>query len=219
VALKLPKHLQVVKRELRKINERLDDLRAARRHRRTRTLYWRNVYKRRKKKYGEDDRRTKDALHKARISQQLGEEIKKTQRVLIIRAERKLKRLKKFEKNHPPKLDPDGDGLITIDGKQAAKEVGKEVLRIRKAGRWKGYIVSGYRTPAYSESLCYNMCGRPFCSGMCAGRSTNHARKGGRSGAVDLTDYITFRYECQRLGSFLENHLPRDLVHFSDSGV
>jgi hypothetical protein len=97
--------------------------------------------------------------------------------------------------------------------------VGREVLRIRDAGRWSGYIVSGFRTPAYSESLCYGMCGAPSCPGRCAGRNTNHARKGGRNGAVDLTDYYTFAAECRRLGSWLTNILPNDRVHFSDSGV
>jgi hypothetical protein len=204
--------------ELRKLNERLDRLRAQRRYRRTRTLAWRKVYYSRRKRYGPEDDRTLYALHKARISQQLGEEIKADQRLLILRAERKLHRLRKWQRKHPQTLDPDHDGLITIDGKQVATEVGKELLRIRHAGRWKGYVVSGYRTPAYSEGLCYNMCGRPQCPGTCAGRATNHARKGGRNGAVDLSDYITFRNECWRLQSWLENHLPRDLVHFSDSG-
>lgn len=217
--MKLPKHLVRVKREATKLNERLDELRAARRHRRSRTLYWRTVYKRRLKRLGADHILTKRALHKARISAQLGEEIKRSQRVLILRAERKLKRLEKWHKNHPPSLDPDGDDLITIDGKLIAEEVGKELLRIRKAGRWGGYVVSGYRTPAYSEGLCYRICGNPTCPGLCAGRNTNHARKGGRNGAVDLSDYITFRNECWRLNSWLENHLSRDLVHFSDSGV
>ena len=42
--------------------------------------------------------------------------------------------------------------------------------------------------------------------------------KGGRNGAVDLTDFVTFAAECRRLGSWLENALPADLVHFSDLG-
>ena len=66
---------------------------------------------------------------------------------------------------HPPPLDADGDGLITIDGKQVAAGVGGEVLRIRAAGRWKGTVVSGYRTPEHSQALCFAMCGRPSVSG------------------------------------------------------
>lgn len=217
--MRLPKHLQAVKRQLHSLNERLDHLRAARKHRRTRTLYWRQVYSRRLKKYGRRDERTRFALHKARISAQLGETSKRSERVLVLRAERKLARLRRWQRNHPPPVDPDGDGLITVDGRQVATAVGLEVRRIREGGRWKGYVVSGYRTPAYSEQLCYRMCGRPSCPGRCAGRNTNHARKGGRNGAVDVTDYITFRLECRRLGSWLENHLPYDLVHFSDSGA
>jgi hypothetical protein len=154
-------------------------------------------------------------LHKFRTSRALGWKIDHDQAVLHRRAERKLQWLRK----HPPSVDPDHDGLMTVDGKLISVGVGQEVLRIRKGGRWKGYVVSGYRTPAYSEQLCYGMCGHPSCPGTCAGRNTNHARKGGRNGAVDLTDYYTFAAECRRLGSWLENHLSRDLVHFSDSGV
>jgi hypothetical protein len=122
-------------------------------------------------------------------------------------------------REHPPPLDPDGDDLIWIDGTQVAEGVGREVLRIRSAGRWQGRVVSGYRTPVYSERLCFDMCGAPRCPGRCAGRDSNHARKGGRSGAVDVTDYFTFAAECRRLSSWLTNALPNDRAHFSDSGV
>jgi hypothetical protein len=198
-----------VQKRLLAVQARLRRIRRARKFRRTRTLYWRARYHAARK--GE---RKQWYLHKARISARLSQRITHTERVLIRRAENKIEWLRK----HPPTLDPDGDDLILIDGKQVSEEVGKEVLRIRSAGRWGGYVVSGYRTPAYSQSLCYGMCGRPMCPGRCAGVNTNHARKGGRNGAVDLTDYLTFRSECWRLGSWLENHLPRDLVHFSDSG-
>lgn len=203
-----------VQARLRAIRRRLKGLYGAERHRRERTLFWKREYEQASKKYGEKDDRTQRALVQYRASRRLGWRIDKTQRVLRKRARQKLKWLHA----HPPPLDPDGDGLIMIDGKQVAKEVGEEVLRIRKAGRWHGYVVSGYRTPAYSQQLCYGICGRPSCPGLCAGTSSNHTRKGGRQGAVDLTDYLTFAYEARRLNSWLENHLPRDLVHFSDSG-
>lgn len=199
-----------VRLRILQIRRRLRKLSRARAYRRSRTLYWRARY--RAARPGEKKRWF---LHKARISARLGQEISHTERVLIKRAENKLEWLRK----HPPTLDPDGDGLIVVDGRQIAEEVGKEILRIRSYGVWGGYVVSGYRTPAYSQSLCYGMCGAPTCPGRCAGVNTNHARKGGRNGAGDLTDYLTFRSECWSHGSWLQNSLPRDLVHFSDSGV
>lgn len=204
-----------VQARLKEIQRRLRRLKKAHHYRHGRTEFWLARYKVLKRTLGEGNEKTKYALHKYRTSRELGRKISHSEYVLHKRAEKKIKWLRK----HPPPLDPDGDGLITVDGKQIATEVGREVLRIRAAGRWKGYVVSGYRTPEYSESLCYRMCGRPSCPGTCAGRSTNHARKGGRNGAVDLTDYYTFAAECKRLGSWLENHLSRDRVHFSDSGV
>lgn len=203
-----------VQARLRKIRERLAHLTRAEQFRHGRSVYWKTVYHQRRRRFGEDDQRTLWALHKFRTSRELGWKIDHTQAVLHRRAEQKLDWLRK----HPPPLDPDGDGLIVVDGKQIAAEVGKEVLRIRSFGVWRGFVVSGYRTPAYSESLCFGMCHAPTCPGRCAGRNTNHARKGGRNGAVDLTDYFTFAAECRRHGSWLENHLPQDLVHFSDSG-
>lgn len=203
-----------VQERLSAIRKRLADLNRAHQFRHGRTEYWLGRYKLSKRLHGEDDERTRWNLHKYRTSRELGRKISHSEAVLHRRAEKKLKWLRK----HPPPIDPDHDGLIQIDGKQVATEIGKEVRRIRAAGRWKGYVVSGYRTPAYSESLCYHMCGRPACPGTCAGRNTNHARLGGRNGAVDVSDYFTFAAECRRLGSWLENHLPHDLVHFSDSG-
>lgn len=207
-----------VQKRLRQIRDRLAKLTRAERYRHGRSLYWKARYRSSLRSRGEDHEQTRWLLHKFRTSRALGWKIDHAQAVLHRRAEAKLKWLRK----HPAPLDPDGDGLILIDGKQVAKGVGFELLRIRGEGRWKGYVVSGFRTPEYSESLCINMCNAPSCPGLCAGRKTNHARKppewGPRAGAVDLTDYLTFASECRRLDSWLTNHLPRDLVHFSESG-
>lgn len=87
--------------------------------------------------------------------------------------------------------------------------------------RWTGNVRSGYRDPAYSESLCYAMCGRPSCPGKCAGRSSNHSGKRKPAGALDVTDYVTFGQlmaHCP-LSPRLRNDLgPDDPVHFSVSG-
>jgi hypothetical protein len=200
-------------RSLTRIRTRLARLNKAENKRDKITAERRAVYLKAKEK-DPDSAATKAALKRYRDSLRLSHKIDETEKVLRKRAENKVKWLR----DNPPISDPDNDGLITVDGKQVATQLGQEVLKIRKAGRWKGQVVSGYRTPEYSEQLCRNMCGKPSCPGLCAGRSTRHATKGGRNGAVDVSDYYTFAAECRRLGSWLENHLPRDLVHFSDIG-
>lgn len=96
-------------------------------------------------------------------------------------------------------------------------------LRWARAHGWHGSVVSGYRTPAYSESLCYHMCGRPSCPGTCAGRATNHAGLDPNktpSGAIDVSDYINFGNIIARspYSPHIHNALPRDRVHFSPRG-
>lgn len=89
------------------------------------------------------------------------------------------------------------------------------------ANGWNGVVVSGVRTPEYSEQLCYNMCGSPTCSGTCAGRGSNHNMTSGQGypyGALDVSDYYSFESVQFRIGSPLRNNLPNDAVHFSVSG-
>jgi len=205
---------QRVRRRLERIRHRLHRLIVWEKRRDRITKERRAEYLRLRKQYPDNDPRVLKALKRFRRSRRLSQKIDQTEKVLRRRAENKREWLQK----HPPPLDPDGDGLIVIDGRQVAKGVGAEVLRIRKAGRWKGGVVSGYRTPAHSIALCEAMCGHPSCPGRCAGAASRHAKKGGRDGAVDVSDFWTFRSECARLGSWLENHLPLDPVHFSDIG-
>lgn len=86
-------------------------------------------------------------------------------------------------------------------------------------------VVSGYRTQAYSISLCIAMCGAVSCPGRCAGALTNHAcPPDGKclerlhNGAEDVTNYYVFEATAARIGSLLKNDLPSDPVHFSLSG-
>lgn len=114
------------------------------------------------------------------------------------------------------------DGLTTFDGKLVSAPVAFWLLRSREAG-WKGTLLSGYRDPAYSESLCYAMCGAPSCPGRCAGRSSGHSQKGGSrsapQGCADITDHVTFARIQGEIGSPLRNALgPADPNHFSLSG-
>lgn len=110
-------------------------------------------------------------------------------------------------------------GVGTFDGIPVAKTA-IPVLKWCRAHGWNGRLVSGYRTPAYSESLCYSMCGRPSCPGRCAGRSTNHAYATPVRFGLDVSDYVNFGHIVAKcpLRPHVHNALPNDLVHFSPSG-
>jgi hypothetical protein len=85
---------------------------------------------------------------------------------------------------------------------------------------WRGYVVSGVRTPEYSVQLCRNICGADSCPGLCAGRSSNHNATtcAEPQGAVDITDFYTFASIMRQIGEPLKNRLPQDRVHFSATG-
>lgn len=111
------------------------------------------------------------------------------------------------------------NGVGRIDGVPVALWMIPYVEWARAHG-WKGRVVSGWRDPAYSESLCYRMCGRPSCSGTCAGRASNHSGSAKPHGALDVTEYTHFG-QLMRYCPYepkLINRLPRDRVHYSASG-
>lgn len=111
-------------------------------------------------------------------------------------------------------------GVGTFDGVPVAKTAIPVLKWCREHGGWKGRLVSGYRTPAYSESLCFAICGRPSCPGRCAGRSTNHAYATPERFAIDVSDYVNFGHivaQCP-IKPKMHNALPNDLVHFSPQG-
>lgn len=83
---------------------------------------------------------------------------------------------------------------------------------------WRGPVTSGYRSPEYSQQLCYQICGAPSCPGTCAGVTSNHTQYMQPGGAVDVGDYVTFARIQPLIGSPLRNALPADPVHFSASG-
>ena len=115
-------------------------------------------------------------------------------------------------------------GVTYYDGKPVAKWMVPYLQYARSHG-WQGHVNSGWRSPAYSESLCYQMCGAPTCAGKCAGRSSNHAGSNPPpyrpSGALDVSDYTRFGYLMKQYP-----HTPRiynalgsrDPVHFSVTG-
>jgi hypothetical protein len=113
---------------------------------------------------------------------------------------------------------PPASGVTTFDGKEVAAWIADWLEKSREAG-WKGTVTSGYRDPAYSESLCLAMCGAPSCPGRCAGRTSNHSGVDYPAGAVDVTDYTTFAQIQKQIGSPLQNQLgAADPVNYSYTG-
>jgi hypothetical protein len=113
-----------------------------------------------------------------------------------------------------------GYKLYWFDGKKVTDIAYKHLVWARYEGhngrKWKGYLTSGFRTPEYSRSLCYAMCGASRCSGRCAGDASNHVR-----GAIDVTDYNTFESLMPHspFNPKYKNTLDwRDPVHFSATG-
>ena len=95
-------------------------------------------------------------------------------------------------------------------------------LQWARANGWKGRLVSGWRDPQYSRSLCMRMCGAPSCPGRCAGTSSNHVGSAKPNGAVDVSDYVTFERvmaRCPYRPQLVNRLDARDPVHFSVSGV
>ena len=111
-------------------------------------------------------------------------------------------------------------GVTRYDGTPVAKWMVPYLEHARKKG-WRGRLNSGWRSPAYSDSLCRRICGRPSCPGRCAGRASNHAGSERPRGALDVSDYARFG-QIMRSAPFspkLWNAMPRtDPVHFSQSG-
>jgi hypothetical protein len=112
-------------------------------------------------------------------------------------------------------------GVAWYDGKRVAAWMVPYLVWARKNG-WRGYLVSGWRDPVYSESLCRAMCGAPRCPGRCAGRSSNHSGSVQPAGAIDVSDYYRFQELMKKCpySPRLQNRLgARDPVHLSVSGV
>ena len=123
------------------------------------------------------------------------------------------------EEQHEDKSDYDkgGTGIVTFDGKPCVEDLAYWLAKAREAG-WNGVLVSGYRTPEYSQQLCYQICGAPSCPGRCAGTSSNHTKREYPGPAADVSDYTNCENVLKRIGSPYWNNLPIDPVHMSRSG-
>jgi hypothetical protein len=111
-------------------------------------------------------------------------------------------------------------GVGRFDGRPVAKAAIPH-LQWARANGWRGTLVSGWRDPNYSRSLCIRMCGAPSCPGRCAGLASNHVGNTPSRFAIDVSDYANFGRIISR-----SPHRPRifnrlgarDPVHFSPSG-
>lgn len=111
-------------------------------------------------------------------------------------------------------------GVTSFDGVRVARWL-VPYLQYARAHGWHGRLVSGYRSPAYSDSLCRSMCGAPQCPGRCAGRLSNHSGSARPHGALDVSDYYDFGHIVARApyAPRIFNALgSRDPVHYSSSG-
>lgn len=137
-----------------------------------------------------------------------------------------LKKLREKHRHPSPRPLPGAPHRTMLDGHEVPLWIAEILIEARNAGVWHGVVISGFRTPAYSEELCLDMCGAPSCPGRCAGRATNHSCPPTGTGvfpegAVDVTDYSGLREFCRTHNKPLRGGgevLPADLPHFSHNG-
>jgi hypothetical protein len=139
----------------------------------------------------------------------------------LAKRERKLRK-KLQEEQDALGIDNDGDGLVMIDGKPVATPIAKDIFEAQRRGLLpqSGVVISAYRTPAYSISLCYGICGAPSCPGRCAGAASRHAKLG-REGAVDVRLGLQDQFESamRQIASALHNSIgASDPNHMSYYG-
>ena len=122
----------------------------------------------------------------------------------------------RHELKHPPEPK---DGVVTFDGHPCAAWIAHDLKEARDKGLWDGVLISGYRTPQYSTSLCFGICGQASCPGRCAGASSNHSKYVKPEGAADVSDYVRCEEAMRKIGSPLHNAIgPSDPNHMSSSG-
>lgn len=145
----------------------------------------------------------------------------KKHRYLQLILSRRQRKKAKWIHDHPQEQYPT-TGVTEFDGHTCAAWIVHDILApARDRGYWNGYVISGWRDPAYSESLCRAMCGQPSCPGTCAGRDSRHSQSAKPDGAVDVTDPGGLISYCRHAG--IEFHgngevLPYDKPHCSTWG-
>lgn len=137
---------------------------------------------------------------------------------------RKVKKLREDKSHGQP---GHGHKLVEVDNRLCAGWIARNALKpARASGIWRGSVISGYRSPEYSTSICEGMCGHPTCPGLCAGASSNHSCPPSHTcepheGAVDVSDAPGLIAYCRSHGVPLHGageFLPSDPNHCSYSG-
>ncbi len=125
-----------------------------------------------------------------------------------------------------PGKDPRNANFVEFDGHWLPKWI----AGVNKRARARGVdfaVLSGFRTPAYSTSICEHQCGAPQCAGTCAGAKSNHAcppdgAGTAYEGAEDLyPGAAEFEAYCRAYKEPLIGGgavLPNDPNHFSHAG-
>jgi hypothetical protein len=138
---------------------------------------------------------------------------------------KKVKKLRDDKSHGDP---PKNHKLVEVDNRLCAGWIARKALKpARASGIWDGYVISGYRSPEYSTSICEGICGHPTCPGLCAGASSNHSCPPSHDckpfeGAVDVSDAAGLIAYCRSHGVPLHGageRLPNDVNHCSHSGV
>jgi hypothetical protein len=149
-------------------------------------------------------------------------------RFMRLRTRLRRRRIRKLRQQYNPSKPP--GSLGAWDGRKVAGWMvglypgpdGKRrnwLAAIKETGHWSGDLYSGFRDPAYSESLCYGICGAPSCPGLCAGRASNHSQTGAPNwGAIDVMNPDGFQRGANQVGAPFTNHLPYDPNHRSYTG-
>ena len=87
--------------------------------------------------------------------------------------------------------------------------------------RLDGTLNSGWRDPAHSERLCFDICGAPRCPGRCAGRSSNHSGHIKPAGSIDVSNPAQFgelMQKCPYEPRLINRLGAKDPWHYSVSG-
>jgi peptidoglycan hydrolase-like protein with peptidoglycan-binding domain len=136
-------------------------------------------------------------------------------RMLARAARRRRKQRKAAKLSRAPRA-----GVDSFDGEPVAAWMKPYLVWARENG-WKGTLNSGWRDPAHSERLCFDICNAPKCPGRCAGRSSNHVGNVKPAGSIDVSDPAKFG-ELMRRCPYepkLKNVLgAKDPWHYSVTG-
>jgi hypothetical protein len=138
-----------------------------------------------------------------------------TPRMLARAARRRRKQRKAAQLSRKPRV-----GVDTFDGEPVAAWMKPYLVWARDHG-WTGTLNSGWRDPAHSERLCYDICNAPRCPGKCAGRTSNHSGHVKPAGSIDVSNPAQFgelMRKCPYDPPLINRLGAKDPWHYSVTG-